>query len=44
VIGSRAVVEGALERLRCGADPEETPGLRRWQWELLGDDIRAAAG
>ena len=44
VIGSRAVVERALERVTSGADPEQTPGLRRWQWELLGDDIRASAG
>ncbi|HXV77627.1 MAG TPA: HRDC domain-containing protein [Candidatus Polarisedimenticolaceae bacterium] len=43
LVGPRAVVEAALERADRGENPQDTPGLRRWQWALIGEAILDAA-
>jgi ribonuclease D len=39
ILGSRALLETMLSRASQGQDPRETPGLRQWQWRLLGPEL-----
>jgi len=39
ILGSRALLEAMLSRASQAQDPGGTPGLRLWQWRLLGPEL-----
>ncbi len=42
VVASRAVLQSIVTREERGLEPRETPGLKRWQWQLLEPLVRDA--